>query len=333
MQNELLAELEKGKFTGKNLAAALLLRGAAQRELFGLARRARARAFPSGGVEVRSVIEVSNVCRQRCLFCNINRLPSARKYLLDRAELLRIARHLYRKKRRALLLQSGENGSVAYVRLVAGCVKEIKKEFPGLTVILSMGSLSLPQYKLLRRAGADRYILKFETSNSALYGKIKPGDSLSDRLRRIKCLTDLGFETGSGNMIGLPGQKLKDIVNDLLLAGKLKLAMASSSVFVPGEGSAYSGRPMGDLDLTLNYMALLRIMRPGLLIPTTSALEKAGRDGQFRGLLAGANTVTVHDGTPPGAKKHFPIYSLERFTPDEKHIRAIVKRAKLRFSL
>ena len=131
-------------------------------------------------------------------------------------------------------------------------------------------------------------------------------------------------------MIGLPGQTLKDIVNDLKLVGKLGLAMASSSVFVPGEGSVYAGRPMGDLELTLNYMALMRIMYPGLLIPTTSALEKAGKGGQLRGLLAGANTVTVHDGTPAGTKKNFPIYSLERFTPDEKHIRAIVARAGLK---
>ncbi|MBI4803547.1 MAG: radical SAM protein [Elusimicrobia bacterium] len=329
MRAKVIAELEKGKFTGKNLAAALLLRGQPQGELFGLARRARSLAFPSGTVEVRSVIEVSNICRQRCRFCNINRLPNAEKYLLDRGRLLRIAAHLYRKNRRVLLLQSGENNSKAYIELVSKCVADVKKTFSGLTVILSMGSLGFAQYRQLRRAGADRYILKFETSNPAFYKKIKPDDSLRKRLRCIGFLTKLGFEVGSGNIIGLPGQTVNDIVNDLRLVGRLGLTMGSSSVFVPGEGSVYFNRPMGDLDLTLNYMALMRMLYPRLLIPTTSALEKAGKNGQFRGLMAGANTVTVHDGTPPGIKRHFPIYSLDRFTPDEKHIRAIVARAKL----
>ncbi|MBU2574509.1 MAG: radical SAM protein [Elusimicrobia bacterium] len=333
MRSKIPAELEKGNFTGKTLAAALLLRGAPQRELFGLARKARSLRFGSGKVEVRSVIEVSNICRQSCRFCNINGLPNGEKYLLDRSQVLRIVRHLYRKKRRVLLLQSGENNSKAYINLIARCVADIKKEFSGLTVILSMGSLGFAQYKQLRRAGADRYILKFETSDPALYKRIKPGDSLANRLKCVKFLTDLGFETGSGNMIGLPGQTIYDIVNDLRLAGKLGLTMASSSVFVPGEGSVYYDRPMGDLNLTLNYMALLRILYPHLLIPTTSALEKAGKNGQFLGLMAGANTVTVHDGTPPGIKRHFPIYSLDRFTPNEKHIRRIVARAKLRFKL
>lgn len=328
-----LAELEKGRFTAKNLAAALLLRGAGQRKLFALARRARAAHFPGGKAEVRSVIEVSNICRQRCLFCNINRLSGSRKYLLPRPELLRIVRRLYRKGRRVLLLQSGENGTKAYVDLVAGCVAAVKKEFPDLTVILSIGSLRPAQYARLRRAGTDRYILKFETSNPALYKKIKPGDSLAGRLKCLRSLVKLGFETGSGNMIGLPGQTLKDIVKDLRLVGRLGLTMASSSVFVPGEGSVYAGRPMGDLELTLNYMALMRVMHPHLLIPTTSALEKAGRGGQLRGLMAGANTVTVHDGTPTGVKRRFPIYSLDRFTPDERHIRAIASGAKLRAGL
>lgn len=332
MSAGVLAGLAKGEFTEKNLAAALRFRGTPQKELFALARWARSNRFASQKVEARSVIEVSNICRQRCRYCNIHGLPGGKKYLLDRDQLLQIAGHLYGKKRRVLLLQSGENSSRAYIEMLAGCVREMKRSFDGLTIILSLGSLGPAQYRQLRRAGADRYILKFETSNPALYRRVKPGDSLRARLDCIDTLVKLGFGVGSGNIIGLPGQTPGDIIGDLRLVGRLGLTMASASVFIPGKGSVYFDRPMGDLGLTLNYMALLRILYPHLLIPTTSALERTGKNGQYLGLMAGANSVAVHDGTPRAIKRRFPIYSPDRFTPDEKHIRAIVARAGLRFA-
>ncbi len=133
-------------------------------------------------------------------------------------------------------------------------------------------------------------------------------------------------------MIGLPGQSINDIAKDLLLIGRLKLKMASTSIFIPGEVSVYRDRPAGDVNVTLNYTALLRIKYPSLLIPTTSSLEKAKKNVQYLGLMAGANTVTIHDGTPPKLKKYFPIYSLKRVTPDEKYIRHIISKAALKIA-
>jgi biotin synthase len=198
--------------------------------------------------------------------------------------------------------------------------------------LLCLGNLSYGQYKQLKEAGADRYILKFETSNPKLYKQIKPDDSFEERLRSIEQVIELGFEVGTGNIIGLPGQTLEDIINDLFFLSRFKLTMASCTTFIAGEDSNYKDMPMGDLDLTLNYMALMRILYPRLLIPTTSSLQKAGLDGQYLGLMAGANTVTIHDGTPVEFKKHFPIYSVNRFIPDQRHIENIVLKAGLRFS-
>ncbi|MFH1618454.1 MAG: radical SAM protein [bacterium] len=328
---QVLTKLDKGNFARETLAAALLLRGKSQKELFELARAARSRWFPSEKVEVRSVIEISNICRQNCNFCNINRLPDEKRYVLSRGQILDITEHVYRNNRRVLLLQSGENDSQNYIDFLSGCVADIKKKYADLTVILCLGSLSLAQYGQLREAGADRYILKFETSNPLLYKKIKPKDSLEKRLKCIGFLNRLDFDAGSGNIIGLPGQTIDDIAKDLLLTGRLRLTMASSAVFIPGEGSMFHDKPPGNLDITLNYMALLRVLYPRLLIPATSSLEKAAKNGQFLGLMAGANTVTIHDGTPAGIKRHFPIYSLNRVTPDERHMRRIVAKAKLRF--
>jgi biotin synthase len=184
----------------------------------------------------------------------------------------------------------------------------------------------------LKGSGADRYILKFETSNPELYKRIKPNDSLEKRVACIEGLIDLGFETGSGDIVGLPNQTLEDLIKDLFFISNFDLTMVSSSVFIPGEDSNYRDENPGNLDLTLNFMALMRIMYPWMLIPTTSSLERTKKGSQFLGLMSGANSVTIHDGTPEELKEYFPIYSINRFTPNEKYIRDIVLQANLQFS-
>jgi biotin synthase len=327
-----LQQLARGEFTKGLLHMALLFKGKEKEGLFKLARQRRKECFPREEAEVRSVIEISNICRRKCNFCNINtHAKNSKRYLLGYKELMTIAEHIYNKNRKVLLFQSGENNSQKYIDFISKCVSNIKHKFSNLTIILCLGNLSYKQYRQLREAGADRYILKFETSNSALYRQIKPDGSLEKRVKCIKVLNGLGFDVGTGNIIGLPNQTITDIVNDLLFIRNFKLTMASTSVFIPGEESNYRNEPPGDLNMALNYMALMRIMYPWLLIPSTSSLEKAKRGGQYSGLMAGANAITVHDGTPAELKKHFPIYSTARFIPNEKYIKEIVTKAQLDF--
>lgn len=329
----LAAQLASPRTRADAALAALSARGAAQRELFALARRVRAAAFPGRKAELRSVIEVSNACRRRCRYCNISALPGRRRYSLGRAGIFAIAERLYRERgRRVFLLQSGENPSEKFLSGLCGAVSDIKSRLPGACVIACLGSLDTAWYARLRRAGADRYILKFETSDPALYAAAKPGDTLAARLGRLAALRRLGFRVGTGAIVGLPGQAPESLVRDLLLARRLRPAMVSASVFVPGEKSAYAGSPSGDLDTALNFMALLRIFCPRALIPSTSSLEKLRRGAQLRGLLAGANAVTAHDGTPAALKPVFPIYSTRRFTPEEKFIKRTAAAAGLKLS-
>lgn len=317
--------------TGDGMYEALSAEGEEQERLFALAREKRDEYSPSREVEVRSVIEVSNICRQTCRYCGMNCRSKRKRYTISREELLAIVSNVYAKGRRVLLLQSGENNSREYVDFIAGCLAAVKRKFADLTVILCMGNLKHAQYRQLRESGADRYILKFETSNPELYKQIKPGASLSERTGCLNHLAELGYEVGTGNIIGLPGQTLQDLVNDVLFLAQFKLSMISSTVFIPGEDSDYRAEPMGDVDPVLNFMALMRIMRPDVLIPATSSLERGRKGGQYLGLAAGANAVTIHDGTPAELKKHFPIYSVDRFTPNENHIRDIVSQAGLLF--
>jgi biotin synthase len=326
---KILEYLEKGIYTLDILKGALTFNNDEQNALFELSRNKRDEKFPGKELELRSVIEISNKCRQKCNYCAIGK-KGVKEYALDENTLISLTEHIYRKGRRVLLIQSGENNEQKYINLVSCCLEKINDRFKDLVIILCLGNLKKEQYLQLRRAGADRYILKFETSNPVVFRNVKPNDTLKNRLRCLESLLDVGFSVGSGNIVGLPGQSLADIANDLFLLHKYNLLMNSASVFTASEGSKYKDEPYGNIETTLNTMALMRIMNPDRLMPTTSSLEKAQEGAQFRGLMAGANTVTIHDGTPDELKPFFPMYSLNRINPQKEHIKNIVEKAHMK---
>ncbi len=327
-----LDNLGRGLFERSSLRTALGLRGAEQQRLFALARDRRAAAFPSGTVEVRSVIEVSNVCIQRCRFCTIPAAAAASPFLPKPDDILEQFTQIADRGRRVVMLQSGEVKAASFVTPLIESVTRIKERFPQVEVILCLGTLHREDLALLRAAGADRYILKFEASRPSLYEEIKPTESFPRRLECLNDLIDLGYDVGTGNITGLPGQSVDDLVDDLFFVYERRadLSMASTSLFIPGPGSDYEHEREGEIDTVLNFMALLRIGCPKLLIPTTSSLEHARPGGQLAGLQAGANTITVHDGTPEELRELFPIYSRSRYTPQEARLFRIVQDAGLK---
>ncbi|MGN0327725.1 MAG: radical SAM protein [Lachnospira sp.] len=325
--NDIPLALSQGVYSTEVLKQALQLEGDDQLRLFEIARLLRSKSFPDNTVQVRSVIEISNICRQKCKYCIIGANDQKVNYSLNREEIFTLMDYLFQKGRRTILLQSGENLNSDFVNDVAEAIEQIKQRHAELRIILCMGDMSREVYQRLYNAGASDYILKFETSNSALFSYCKPNDTLQNRLECIKNLAEIGFRVGSGNIVGLPGQTLDDLVNDLLLIHKLPLAMNSTTIFIPAEKSVFENEPAGNAVYTLNMMALMRIMNPYRYMPTTSSLEKMITDGQYLGLMAGANTVTIHDGTPEDLKDLFPIYSTKRVRPQKDHFVDIVSRA------
>ena len=330
-KSTVVKNLFEGIFTCDVLKEGLLLESGNQNELFHLAREKRKLAFPDNKVEIRSVIEVSNICMQKCRYCSIGGKKTIPDYSLDKNTLLILIETLYKKGRRVILLQSGENNTDEFVELISNCIELTKTKFLDLEFILCLGNMTEEQYKMLFNAGAGSYILKFETSNVNIYNYCKPNDTFKNRMHCIKVLFEIGFQVGSGNIIGLPGQTIDDIVNDLLLLHMYPFAMNSSTAFIPAENSEFEDKPHGSINLTLNTMALLRIMNPYRLMPTTNSLEKVQKGGQLRGLLAGANTVTVHDGTPEELRPFFPIYSTHRITPQFEYFKKILSLANLNY--
>ncbi|NEX19680.1 radical SAM protein [Thiorhodococcus mannitoliphagus] len=326
------AQLFEGDLLDASVKAALDARGEAQARLFEIAREARLKGFPDHSAEIRSVVEISNICKQRCNYCNIG-CEGTKKYVIPSNDLLDIASFLYHeKRRRVLLLQSGENKDQRFVSNVIRACGLIKDKLPDLELIVCIGNLSREQYRELRDVGVERYLLKIEASRPSLYEAVKPNDLWAERRRCLDDLAELGFLIGSGIIVGLPGQTEDDLVADLKFLSGLQLHMVSASVFIPGQHTVYEGMPCGDVETTLNFMALLRIMNPTALMPTTSSLEKLKPDGQYLGIMAGANSITIHDGTPQAFQHLFPIYDEKRYRPNDDHLRAIVERAGLRLA-
>jgi biotin synthase len=181
---QVVTALMGGDATPATLKAALQLRGGDQESLFAAARERRDAAFPARQVEMRSVIEISNICFQRCKYCAIGGKERNRAYTIGIDEFVERAQVVYDRGRRVLLVQSGENDAQTFVDHVTSAVGELRQRLPEMVVVLCLGNMSRDQYRQLHDAGARRYILKFETSNERLYASLKPRDTLARRGRR-----------------------------------------------------------------------------------------------------------------------------------------------------
>ncbi len=308
----------------ENIINALRFHGRKQEELFNHACKVRDEVF-NKKVEIRSVVEYSNICRQACCYCGMNKKSDVERFILKRDDVLKQVADLYGKGRRVIMFQTGEYSSDNYFNSIYLLLKEIKRKYQELSITCCFGNMPGYQYKKLRDIGIDRYLLKFETSDSELYKKIKPTDTLRNRLDHLEIIKKLGFHVGSGNMTGLPGQTLDSLAEDIMLLKKLDVQMGSTSVFIPNDMSKFADRPSGDLNLALNFMAVLRIVYPAILIPSTSSLNLLNKDGLLSGLMAGANTITMHDGTPLNEEEKFVIYKSNRYRPRNTLIKAVEK--------
>ena len=306
----------------------LQYKGEEQQKLFETARTIRNNGRYKNKVELRSVIELSNICSQKCKYCSIANGKDA-IYTMDKESILKNIITLANMGRLTFLLQSGENHNQKFIEDIAYCCKEVKKLFPDIRLILCLGNLSYDQYKLLKDSGVSRYILKFEIADSEYHRFCRPADSIENRLEHIQMLSDLGYQVGSGNIVGLPEQTFDHLYKDLQLINELDLSMVSATRFVSNPLSVFKDYPCGDIDLTLNFLSVLRILKPDALIPSTTSLAVSKEKGQANGLMAGCNTITIHDGTPEELEQNYSIYSQNRFVPREQYCRDIIEQCDM----
>ncbi|MDR1532984.1 MAG: radical SAM protein [Clostridiales bacterium] len=316
-----------GLFTKADIVKLLLAEGEAQQELFARAREARERIFRRN-LKVRGVIEISNACVKNCDYCAMRRENvSLDRYYLDPETILTAARQIVEAGISTVFLQSGQNPKCD--KLLCQVIPEIAADCG--EVLLCAGEKEPAVYEAYKAAGATSYILKFEASNPALYETV----THSEAGRRLACaryIREAGMKLGTGNIIGLPGQTIDDIAEDILFAISLNPDFVSASPFIANKGTPFENMPAGGINLVLNTIAILRIAMPYALIPTVSALEYISpgalgpTSGQAAGLLAGANVITVNF-TPKASRDKYAIYASDRFVVGLAHARRTAERA------
>ena len=240
-------------------------------------------------VHLRGLIEFSNICRNNCLYCGIRKAnPNVKRYHLSEAELIETARRAAVIGFKTIVLQSGEDMFYDSDKMCR-IIEQIKKN--DVAVTLSIGERNYEEYKAFRDAGADRYLMRIETTNQDLYHKLDPKMSWQHRYDCLMMIKELGYELGSGIMVGLPEQTIDSIADDLLFLQEIEVDMAGIGPFIPHPDTPLAGAKGGSLELALRTMAVMRLLMPDINIPATTAMESLDPMGRIKALKAGANVV------------------------------------------
>ena len=300
----------------------LKVTGEFQQELFRQARAVRA-ASGADKVHLRGVIEISNYCQKSCDYCAI-RAPNKNisHYRMSVDEIMELAYKIKEFGINIIFLQSGQDPKC--VDLMEEVIPRIKQEL-NTTILLCLGEWPKIVYQRFYDLGADSYILKYETSDTELYEKIAH-TPLSGRLECARWIKEVGMKLGVGNIVGLPDQPFESLAEDILLGVALQPDFVSVSPFIANQDTPFENVPTGDFNITLNTMAINRILHNASLIPTVSALEKIYPEGQLMGLNAGANVITINF-TPPDYQKKYKIYSKDRFVVTHEHALNIIDKS------
>jgi biotin synthase len=283
-------------------------------DLFAEADRVR-RKYTGDEVYLRGIIEFSNYCIQDCHYCGLGcNNNSLERYRMSDDEILAGARDILDSGIGTIVLQSGEDTFYSAQKIV-NLIKRIKDE-TGLVITLSTGEWPLKTFELFKDAGADRYLLKHETSDGHLYKQIKPVGDQSYRIKCLKHLKSLGFETGSGVMVGLPGQTVESLAEDIMMFRALDIDMIGIGPFIAHPETQLAGYPTGSPELVLKMIALARIVTRNTNIPATTALTTIDPENRVRSLMAGANVI-MPDFTPIKYRRLYEIYPGKGSSPAE----------------
>ncbi|WP_050754070.1 [FeFe] hydrogenase H-cluster radical SAM maturase HydE [Pseudobacteroides cellulosolvens] len=272
--------------------------------LYTAADRVR-KKFVGDDVYLRGLIEFSNFCCRTCFYCGLRAANSGiKRYRMEPGEVIECAANAVKYGLKTIVLQSGEDKFFT-VNDLCKIVDKIKDM--GTAVTLSVGELSRNDYTALKHAGADRYLLRIETSNEKLYESLHPRMSYKNRVRCLYDLKELGYETGTGCLIGLPGQTPEMLAEDLLFFKKIDADMIGMGPFIPCKGTPLEYEAEGNVETVLKMMALARLLMPDINMPVTTALGVKADDGYRKGLGCGANVIMPNMGIDD-YKKLYAIY-------------------------
>ncbi len=256
--------------------------------LFSLADKTR-KENVGDGIHLRGLVEFSNICKCNCKYCGLRKdNNNADRYRILKDEIIKIVKHASDMGYKTIVLQSGEDGYYTTDKMVE-IIKSIKEFDVALT--LSIGERSYEDYKAFKDAGADRYLIRIETTDKNLYKQMHPNMDFDNRLRCLKDLKTLGYEVGTGCLVGLPNQTTESLADDILFFREIQADMVGIGPFIPHPDTPLNNADKGSFTLALKVMALTRIMLPDINIPATTAMETLHPNGRIIALKSGANVV------------------------------------------
>lgn len=268
-------------------------------------------------VYIRGLIEISNYCKNDCFYCGIRcSNKNTTRYRLTEEEILDCCDNGFRLGFRTFVMQGGEDAFYTD-EFMCALIKKIKAKYPDTAITLSLGERSYDSYKKMFDAGADRYLLRHETATEEHYSKLHPDKMRLDA--RKECLFNLkkiGYQTGSGFMVGSPYQTPQNIIADLRFLQELKPHMIGIGPFVTHKETPFAEFETGSLNLTLRLISILRLMFPTVLLPSTTALGTIAENGRELGILAGANVV-MPNLSPVKSRKLYDLYDNKICTGEE----------------
>lgn len=300
--NELIKKVEDTHELTKEEIVKLLK--SESKELFLAADRVRAK-YVGDEVHLRGLIEFSNHCKQNCFYCGLRRdNKNVTRYRLTKEQIVDFATKAKDYGYKTVVLQSGEDPYFNLERMKE-IIAEIKKL--DLAITLSIGEKTFEEYKAYKEAGADRYLIRIETTDKNLYSKLDPDMNWENRLKCLKQLRELGFEVGTGCLVGLPEQTLESLADDILFFKKINADMIGIGPFIPNENTPLANAQGGTFDMALKVMAITRLLCPDVNIPATTAMETLDANGRLIALQSGANVV-MPNVTEGDYRKYYELY-------------------------
>ena len=315
---ELIERLERERdLTNAEFAVLLDQSSGADRDFLFERARAVRDALYGRKVYIRGLIELTNYCKNDCLYCGIRKSnASCERYRLTKEQILSCCESGYALGFRTFVLQGGEDGWYTDERMT-DIVRAMRQAYPDCAITLSLGERGRESFKRLYDAGANRYLLRHETADEAHYARLHPVSmTLTHRLQCLRDLKEIGFQTGAGFMVGSPYQTTECIVRDFRFLQELKPQMVGLGPFIPHHATPLKDFPAGSTERTLLCLSIVRLLLPNVLLPATTALATIDGDGRIKGMNAGCNVV-MPNLSPLEDRSKYLLYDNKASSGDE----------------
>ena len=315
---ELIERLERERdLTNAEFAVLLDQSSGADRDFLFERARAVRDAHYGRKVYIRGLIELTNYCKNDCLYCGIRKSnASCERYRLTKEQILSCCESGYALGFRTFVLQGGEDGWYTDERMT-DIVRAMRQAYPDCAITLSLGERGRESFKRLYDAGANRYLLRHETADEAHYARLHPVSmTLTHRLQCLRDLKEIGFQTGAGFMVGSPYQTTECIVRDFRFLQELKPQMVGLGPFIPHHATPLKDFPAGSTERTLLCLSIVRLLLPNVLLPATTALATIDGDGRIKGMNAGCNVV-MPNLSPLEDRSKYLLYDNKATSGDE----------------